>query len=261
MRILVIGGSGYVGSMLLPALRARHALRILDPRPPAGEGYEYLPGDATDPERLPSAMAGVDAVLHAAMAGAPWRQPRHAADAFDAHVKSVHLTLRAAHDAGVPHAVHLSSMSVFRRMTTRRLDESVPPDATDVYGLTKRLGEEVCRAAAARWRMTVNVLRLAWPTPDEDWPAWAGVRPARQVRTPHGTPIRATASSDLAPAVLAAFEVRDGYQVYTICGDDSAVRWPIDKARQRLGWTPRFGREGAADPTRTAAPVSRPDRT
>jgi nucleoside-diphosphate-sugar epimerase len=231
VRVLVVGGAGYVGGLVLPALSRQHAVRVLDPRPPA-HPCEHVAADATDADALAAAMPGVDTVVHAAMGG------KNPAGAFDVNVKSVHLTLRVAHRAGVRHAVHLSSMSVYRDITARRLDESDPPDATDLYGLTKRLGEEVCRAAVAEWGLSVNVLRLVWPTPDDAWPVWQ--RGRRLWTTGDGTPIHATAASDLARAVLAALDHRDGFQIFTISGDESAGLWSTDKARRVLGWAPTF---------------------
>jgi nucleoside-diphosphate-sugar epimerase len=235
-RILVIGGSGYVGRLLVPQLAARHEIRVLDRRPPGG-GYQYVAGDATDPVVLRTALDGVDALVHGAMA--PDGDERRA---FDVNVTSVHLALLAAHEAGVPHAVHLSSMSVYDDVLGRRLpDESVPTDATDLYGLTKRLGEQVCQAAAARFGLSVNVLRLAFPTADEVWPAWGKPRRPRRVRTPAGVPIDATAASDLGRAVLAALDHRNGFHVFTISGDRSAGLWSTAKAQTVLGWEPTFG--------------------
>jgi nucleoside-diphosphate-sugar epimerase len=240
MRVLVVGGSGYVGGLVLPLLAKRHAVRVLDLRPPP-DGTDYVAGSATDYPTVRRATEGVDAVVHCAMPPEEEaRTPAGAAAAFDVNVKSVHLTLLATHDAGVPHAVHISSLSVYRDVTTRRLDETVPPDATDVYGLTKRLSEQVCRAATVEWGLSVNVLRLAWPTPDELWPAWGKRERPRRLRARDGTPIEATAASDLAAAVLAALDHRDGYQVFTISGDRSTGLWSTGRAREVLGWAPRF---------------------
>jgi nucleoside-diphosphate-sugar epimerase len=239
MRVLVVGGAGYVAGLVLPVLTRRHSIRVLDRRQPP-DGVEHVAGSAVDYADLRAAVDGVDAVIHCAMGTLEWGTPNGAADAVDVNVKSVYLTLLAAHDAGVPHAVHISSLSVYRDLTLRHLDESVPPDATDLYGLTKRLGEQVCQAAVAEYGMSVNVLRLAWPTPDEVWPAW-GVGEPPQVRyASDGAPIEATAASDLARAMLAALEHRDGYQIFTISGDVSAGIWDTGKARRVLDWQPTF---------------------
>jgi nucleoside-diphosphate-sugar epimerase len=239
MRVLVIGGSGYVASLILPLLAEQHRIRVLDRRPPRG-GVEYVVGSATDYADVRLAVDGMDVVMHCAMGSTAWDTAEGAADAFDVNVKSVYLTLLAARDARVPHAVHISSLSVYRDLTARRLDESVPADATDLYGLTKRLGEQVCAAAVAEWGLSVNVLRLAWPTPDEVWPAW-GAPPSPQLRrAADGSLIEATAATDLAAAILAALEYRDRLQLFTISGDGSARLWSTAKAQRMLGWTATF---------------------
>jgi nucleoside-diphosphate-sugar epimerase len=242
VRVLVVGGSGYVAGLMLPRLRERHEIRVLDRRP-APPGFDYVAGDATDLEVLLRAAEGVDAVMHCAMAGGDPESANGTVDAFEVQVTSVHLTLRAAHEAGVPHVVHISSMSVYQDLQRRRLDESDPPDATDVYGLTKRLGEQVCAAAAARWGLSINVLRLTWPTPDEVWPLWGRWEEPFQWHAGDGRPIQATAASDLTRAVLAALEYRDGLQIFTISGDRSAGLWSTAKARELLGWQPTFPRD------------------
>jgi hypothetical protein len=88
--------------------------------------------------------------------------------------------------------------------------------------------------------MSVNILRLAWPTPDDAWPAWGGPQPPELRHAADGTLIEATAATDLAAAVLAALDHRDGVQRFVISGDGSARLWSTDKARQVLGWTPTF---------------------
>jgi nucleoside-diphosphate-sugar epimerase len=243
--VLLVGGSGYVAGLVAPMLADRHEIRVLDPRPPAYP-CAYVPGSATDLATVGAAAEGVDAVVHCAMGSHDEAPADGFASLFDVNVTSVHVTLFAAHTVGVPHAVHLSSMSVYRDLTARRVDESVPPDATDPYGLTKRLGEQVCRAAVVEWGLSVNVLRLAYPTPDALWPAWGYRTPPAVPRAADGTPIHATAASDLARAVLAAIDHREGWQVFTIAGDDSARLWSTAKARRLLGWEPTYG------PTRSA---------
>ena len=241
MRVLLVGGSGYVAGLVLPLLRQRHTVRVLDRRPPPADA-EYVRGSATDYGSLRSAAEGMDAVVHCAMGSEEWSTPEGAADAFDVNVKSVHLTLLAARDAGVRHAVYISSMSVYRDLRQRRLDETVPSDATDLYGLTKRLGEEVCLAAAAEWGLSVNVLRLVWPTPDEIWPAWGPAGAPERLYTQDGTLIEATRGSDVGRAMLAALDHRDGCQLFTISGDRSARLWSTEKARRVLGWAPTVTR-------------------
>ena len=246
MRILIVGGSGYVGSLMLPRLAEDHDVRVLDPVPPRG-GYDHVVGSATDPGALAAALEGMDAVVHAAMgrrSETDWPHP-DVDSAFQVNVASVYATLQAAHAAGVSRAVLIGSLSVFggenRHIIERDLDESMEPDAADVYGVTKRLAEQVGRIAAAAHGMTVTVLRLSFPTPDEAWPRWAlpvADEPI-EFRRKDGSLLPALAASDLSAAVAAALRRESGgYDVFHIVGahDSDGRGWSTAKARDVLGW-------------------------
>jgi nucleoside-diphosphate-sugar epimerase len=248
MRILIVGGSGYVGTLMLPWLAAEHEIRVLDPVPPPGD-YDHVVGSAMDPAALAAALDGMDAVVHGAMGmrSEADKGRLDSASAFEVNVASVYATLEAAHAAGVSRAVLVGSLSVFCddrvRLIERDVDEDTEPDATNLYGVTKRLAEQVGRIAADAHGMTVTVLRLAFPTPDEIWPRWALpiLDEPVEIRRVDGTRVPALAGSDLAAAVAAA-AARDGggYDVFHIAGaDDSGARWSTAKARDGLGWVAR----------------------
>jgi nucleoside-diphosphate-sugar epimerase len=230
MRILVVGGSGYIGGMVLPILAQQHTLRVFDLRPPADPAWEYVPGSTGDLDVLRRAAEGVDALLYMAMGEKVYDTASGIATNFDASVKGVYLALYAAHQAGASHAVYTSSMSIYGGDLLRRYfpDEEITPDSSEMYGFTKRLGEEVCRNAARAWGMSVNALRLCFPTPDDEWRA----------TTRQGTPTLATSASDVARVLLAALDYRAGFQPFMISGDYEQRIMNMSKARRLLGWAP-----------------------
>ena len=236
MRVLVIGGSGYLGTLVLPFLAQRHALRVFDPRPPADSALEYLQGSACDPTALAEAVLGMDVLVymalgsHVPLGGYDWGRIESHADAFDVSVKGLYLALHAAHEAGVGHAVYTSSLSVYHQNGAGRYlsDEDLPPDSHHIYGFTKRLGEEVCLNACREWGMSVNALRLWLPMPQEKW-----LTEARK-----GEPTPWTTAEDTARAVLAALDFRAGFQAFTISGDYEQRLMSLAKAKRLLGWEP-----------------------
>jgi farnesol dehydrogenase len=70
MKILVTGGTGFLGRRIVSELAPRHALRLLVRRGSSRErfpaGVEFAEGDVTDRSSLVRAIAGCDAVIHAA---------------------------------------------------------------------------------------------------------------------------------------------------------------------------------------------------
>ena len=236
MRVLAVGGSGYLGTLVLPFLASHHTLRVFDLRPPADPSIEYVQGSVSDPAALAQAVAGMDAVLYMAMGshvrlnGDDWGRAESHADAFDVSVKGVYLALYAAHQAGIAHAVYTSSLSVYHQNGMGRYlsDEDLPPDASHIYGFTKRLGEEVCQNACRAWGMSVNALRLYLPVPEEKWRAEAA----------KGKPFPWTTAEDTARALEAALECRAGFQAFSISGDYSEAQMSLAKAKRLLGWEP-----------------------
>jgi UDP-glucose 4-epimerase len=76
MRVLVIGGCGFIGSHVVDALTARRLrVRVLDRRPeafrPPVAGVEYVTGDLSDIAMLSEALTGTDAVIHLASSTVP----------------------------------------------------------------------------------------------------------------------------------------------------------------------------------------------
>jgi nucleoside-diphosphate-sugar epimerase len=245
MNVLVIGGSGYVASLILPVLLQRHNLRVFDLQPPpilqmdtefrdhdsSEHTITFHQGNVCDPEALANASQGMDALLYMAMGSKDWQADDLTISSFDVNVKGVYLALEAAHRAGITHAVYTSSMSVYDGdLYCRRFpDEDITPDSRHIYGFTKRLGEECCRNAARTWNMTVNALRLCHPTPEERW-----------LRETHlGKPTIATTADDVARALLAALEYRgSGFEAFMISGDYEQKLMNMSKAKHLLGWEP-----------------------
>lgn len=229
MRVLIIGGSGLVGSMITPYLKAEHDLIIFDLQPPSDASLHYIEGDITDFDDLARAAEGKDAVVYMAMGSLEWHTQHGIHTAFDINIKGLHLALKAAYEAGIAQAVYTSSMSVYSDLDKRYFpDESVPVDANDLYGFTKRLGEEVCLNAVRLWDMNINALRLCFPTPDDELDQ---VEPDKQ--------LLATAASDVAKAISAALQYKARFQTFMISGDYENKQLNMTKAKLLLNWEPQ----------------------
>ncbi len=230
MRILAVGGSGIVGSLIVPILAKTHEVRVFDLHPPQNETNNYFEGDVTRYDHLTSALVGMDALLYMAMGSLNWSDVSGIVSAYDVNIKGLHLALRAAHESNIQQAVYTSSMSVYGGDLMQRHfpDECLTPDAPELYGFTKHLGEEVCLNATRLWGMNVNVLRLCFPTAEDKW----------YDQTSEGIPTIATTAGDVARAILAALGYKGGFNTFMISGDYQNKIMNMSKAKQLLNWEP-----------------------
>lgn len=160
MRILVTGGSGFIGTRLVAELLAAgHEIRILDKICSAKYPRLCLVGDVRDERAVHAALKGVDLVFHLAA--------EHRDDVtpvekyYDVNVGGTRKLAEACAVHGVSRIVFTSSVAVYG------LDRGVPTEDTEPqpfndYGKSKVQGEEVLRRWAAEH--SGSILAIVRPT-------------------------------------------------------------------------------------------------
>ncbi|MEA3401075.1 MAG: NAD(P)-dependent oxidoreductase [Armatimonadota bacterium] len=163
MKVLLTGGSGLVGSRLAPMVAERHEVTHFEMAEP-GDGLPWIEGDLLDAEAVGEACQGMDAIVHvAAIHGAVWRQlGDHAM--FETNVMGTHNVLQGAVAARARRVVFTSSISATGHgagppAPSLPIDEEIERGPSDLYGLSKQLGEQMCRFAAARHGLSTIILR------------------------------------------------------------------------------------------------------
>jgi dihydroflavonol-4-reductase len=150
MKVLVTGGTGFVGSHSVRALLgAGHTVRLLA-RSAAKvpfKGVEVAEGDVTDTAAVAKSVAGCDAVLHCASVYS--YDPRKNAEMLRVNVAGTRNVLEAGVAAGCNPVVHVSSLMALVGGTPRgqAITAHSPPGAPfGVYAKTKRDSELVARS-------------------------------------------------------------------------------------------------------------------
>jgi nucleoside-diphosphate-sugar epimerase len=148
MRVLVVGGSGFIGTRLIAELTgAGHTVTNLDLRPSLAWPALSTIGDVTVTADVERALAGVDAVVNLA---AEHRDDVRPVSRYDAvNVGGARVLVGACEAAGVETLVFTSTVAVYG-LGRPRPDETAPTHPFNDYGRTKLEAEGVYKAWAAR---------------------------------------------------------------------------------------------------------------
>jgi len=154
--VLVIGGTGCIGSTLIGQLARRHPGRVVSlsrgatsgwPRHP---GVQYLAGDIRDRARLDQVIAQVrpDVIFHVAAQRSPALAEVDVHRTVSTNVLGTRNVLAAAAAAGVPQVVIASTGKALR------------PYSPETYTASKRAAEWIATAAAADGELLVSAARF-----------------------------------------------------------------------------------------------------
>jgi len=244
MKVLLVGGTGHVGTFVTPYLLERHELRVLDVRPPRHAGVEFIEGSITNPSDLERALDGVDTFINMVMkspqGGSTTDQSiKIIQENYEVNTLGLHLLLYTAQGLGIKRGVHTSTMSVhYRERFWFPAEEIVPLDTPSAYGLTKGFGELICQYFARWFDMNLIALRITGPRTREQFLDQRRNPPVY----PNDHPLYITDEEDLARAYLAALEaVQIGhgrFDAVFIAGDEAEKEHNLSKARRLLGWEP-----------------------
>jgi UDP-glucose 4-epimerase len=176
MRILVFGGTGFVGLNIAAALLARsHAVTLFDRAglPPAaghiladGAGrLTIVQGDITNRQAVEDVIAGgcEAIILGAAVTAGPEREAADPEAILGINLLAQLPILIAARRHGIGRIINLSSAAAYGASAFRNLplDEATACDPVSLYAITKFASEKVASRLADLWQSDFVSVRLS----------------------------------------------------------------------------------------------------
>jgi nucleoside-diphosphate-sugar epimerase len=153
MRVAVTGASGGLGRYVVAdVLAAGHEARAIDRVLPDEQSCPFITADIRDLGQMCGALAGCDALAHLAAIPSPGGHPPE--ELFSVNTLGTFNILEAARLLGIRRVVTISSAAVLGHAFAQRqpvplhyfpIDEKHVLAPEDVYGLSKLVGEEICR--------------------------------------------------------------------------------------------------------------------
>jgi UDP-glucose 4-epimerase len=163
-KLLVTGGAGFIGSHLCEGLLARgHQVRVLDNlsfgrRDDVPAGVEFIQGDIRDLAACQSAAKGMEAIFHCAAMSRSGPSQEQIDLCTQSNIAGTQNMLLAARDAGVRRFIYSGSSTFYgNRPVPNR--ESDLPDLLNIYGLTKKVGEDYCLLFGKSYDLACVMLR------------------------------------------------------------------------------------------------------
>jgi len=167
MKIVLFGSAGWLGRAILSRSINRAEIRAFDRSPEAWDewrdidgdwtGDEVIQGDISDFTAVDRAVSGMDAVIHTAVYY-PRENVEHDPLPFLVNLKGLWNVLEAARRHQVGSVVHVGSCMTIHPKG-RFFDADVRSTEGDLYGICKRLQEEMCRQFHDAHGMRTIVLR------------------------------------------------------------------------------------------------------
>ena len=167
MKVAVIGAAGWVGRAVLENFAGRHQVRAFDYNPEAWEVYrrldgewegEKIYGDIADFSVVDSALDGMDGVVNLAAYFGYQEPPEDEVKPFLINVKGIWNVLESARRRELRRVVQMGSC-VVQHPDGRFLSSEVRSKEGNLYGITKRLQEEVCRQYHDAYGLRIIVFR------------------------------------------------------------------------------------------------------
>jgi len=167
MKVVVFGAAGWVGRAVLANLAARHEVRAFDRGPEAWTAWsdidgewsdgQIIHGDIADYTQVDDAIAGMEAIVHAAVYSSR-SDPEHDAQPFLVNLKGLWNVLEVARRHELRRIVYIGSCQTVHPAGTF-FTANVRNAEGGLYDVCKRLQEEMCRQFHDAFGMRIIVLR------------------------------------------------------------------------------------------------------
>jgi UDP-glucose 4-epimerase len=287
MRILVFGGTGFVGLNLAATLLARgHAVTLFDRASvppdaakdfcPHGDRLTAIQGDIRDRQAVEQVIdTGYDAIiLGAAITAGPEREATDPETILGVNLLAQTPILTAARRVGVKRVINLSSAAAYGTSAFGNavLDEETACDPVSLYAITKVASEKVAARLAGLWQYDIISVRLSavfgpWersndvrdtPSPQEQ--ILAALQAGREAVLSRPGVRDWVYAVDVAEAVTLLIEAeRPKHQLYNIStgAEWSALQWGQQLAALHPGFICRLAEAGEVPTVDLHSPADR----
>ena len=159
MKIIITGGSGFIGSHLAAQLKKEHNVTIFDVKKNVSD-IDFIEGDVTNLDSVKNSITDCDLVIHLAASLGVVNVERDPVQTLDINLGGTKNVLEACRTNNIKKIIFSSSSEVYGEPAKIPIKENDPITPITTYGISKLASEEYIKSYSKSYGMQYTIFRL-----------------------------------------------------------------------------------------------------
>lgn len=160
MRIIITGGSGFIGSSVANLLKKNHNVTVFDSRQPVSKDLKFVKGNINDFKSLKRSLRNCDVLIHLAASLGVINTEENPVSTLDTNIIGTRNVLEACRINNVKKIIFSSSSETYGEPIKTPIEENDPPIPITMYGVSKLAAEEYIKAYSKTFGLHFTIFRL-----------------------------------------------------------------------------------------------------
>ena len=160
MKILITGGTGFIGSHLTQFLKKDNDITIYDVKKPIEKDVKFILGDILDEQKILQSFQDFDAIIHLAATVGVKNTETNPVLTLNTNILGTKNILEACKKHNIKKVILASSSGIYGEPRKVPIDEIQTPIPITTYGISKLASEEYLKSYAKTCGFNYSILRF-----------------------------------------------------------------------------------------------------
>tara|TARA_B110000014_G_scaffold254970_1_gene236223 strand:+ start:876 stop:1790 length:915 start_codon:yes stop_codon:yes gene_type:complete len=171
-KILITGGTGFIGSNIANRLKKNNDVTIFDLREPVNHGLKFLKGSINEIDDVTNAIHDFDIVIHLAASLGVINTEENPVSTLDTNIFGTRNVLEACKVNKIKKIIFSSSSEIYGEPIKTPIEEKDRPIPITMYGISKLAAEEYIKSYSKNFGLKYTIFRLFNVYGDKQETAW-----------------------------------------------------------------------------------------
>jgi len=160
LKILITGGTGFIGSHLTQFLKKDNDITIYDVKKPIEKDVKFILGDILDEQKILQSFQDFDAIIHLAATVGVKNTETNPVLTLNTNILGTKNILEACKKHNIKKMILASSSEIYGEPRKVPIDETQTPIPITTYGISKLASEEYLKSYAKTCGFNYSILRF-----------------------------------------------------------------------------------------------------